>query len=216
MKPPKPGSSLAWIAGAILLLGALPGCGSAHPSSGPPPAATTPPPPPASAVEPAGGGARTAAPPSGAPPTSMVDLGPGADGRPRSVPAVLRLRMHLPGPAPDRYLVATLRIGLGTESTLVGCVAGVDGACEETQREVLTAADHEAYLRAWSEVAAMPPCEPLARFPGDRLFTLEAAGTRYEDPLPADPAQLEARTRETCAAPARLAVWIARRMRAIP
>lgn len=149
-------------------------------------------------------------------PTEMVDLGAGPDGRPRRIPAVVRLRAHLPGAASDRHLHATLTLGLGTESTLTGCIAGPDPACEETQREVLDAADHAAYERAWADIEHMPRCEPLARFPGDRLFVLALAGTRYEDPLPADPAQIAQRTAETCAAPARLAAWIARRMRAIP
>ncbi len=134
---------------------------------------------------------------------------------PRPTPTGATFGIHLPGADPNRFasIDAELR---GSSGTLVGCVSTAVGRCRATQQVVLTAADLARYTELWRAIDAMPRCEPLARFATDRIFTITAGEVTYEDPLPADPAAVDARTADECAAPGRLAAWVARRFGALP
>jgi hypothetical protein len=129
---------------------------------------------------------------------------------------VTDLVVHLPGADASRFANISIHID-AMPWTMSGCVSAVRGACRATQRVEMTADDRGAYVGHWQAVFAMGRCEPLARLSGDRLFTLSSSGGgTYEDPLPADPSQIAARTAEPCAAPARLVVWAVRRFGAMP
>jgi TonB family protein len=140
---------------------------------------------------------------------------PAAVVAPSALPAEIEAHVHLPGPAPDEHLF--VRVSLAPLPwTITGCVTGPHGACEETARVELSEADRAELVRLLAEVEAIPRCEPEGLFPGDRAYRLALTGAPrpYEGHLPADPAELPARTAGVCRADARLAQWIAARFAA--
>jgi len=151
--------------------------------------------------------------PSGSATYGMIELGPSLGGG--QVPHAATFEIHLPGTDAKRYLNATVTLGLGTESTIEGCISSAPGACSATERIVLGKKDHEEYIALWKEVLAMPRCEPPGKFPGDRAFRIDAAKRSFADALPAKVADLPTRTKDTCEAPRRLAWWLARRMKGL-
>jgi hypothetical protein len=131
---------------------------------------------------------------------------------PPALPAEIRARVHLPGPAADDHLFVTVSLD-GLPWTITGCVTGPHGGCEETGRIELTDADRTALVTALGEVRAIPRCEPEGNFPGDRPYRLDITGAPrpYEGSLPSDPTQIDTRNAGPCRADARLAWWIVQR-----
>jgi hypothetical protein len=66
---------------------------------------------------------------------------------PPALPAEIRARVHLLGPATDDHLFVTVRLD-GLPWTISGCVTGPHGACEETGRVELSEADRTALVTA--------------------------------------------------------------------
>jgi hypothetical protein len=124
--------------------------------------------------------------------------------------------MHLPGTDPNRHLTATVDCSQGTVWRVFGCVSTASGSCRATHEVELSSAQRVEYVQRWAEVYATPPCEPVPTLPGDRIAELSCPAGHFRDPLPGDPAQLEARTRGPCLASARLSLWIARVFGAMP
>lgn len=149
-------------------------------------------------------------------PTTATPAEPAAAAlAPPALPAEIEAHVHLPGPAPDAHLF--VRVSLAPLPwTITGCVTGPHGGCEETARVELSEADRGELVRLLGELAAMPDCEPQEISPGARAYRLVLTGgpRPYEGHLPAEPAELAARTDGPCRADARLARWIADRFQA--
>jgi hypothetical protein len=139
---------------------------------------------------------------------------PPASEAPHPLPASITADVHLPGADPNRFASATVSLG-GLPWTIEGCVSSARGACAATQRVELDEAARTELVRALEEVRAIPRCEPEGIFPGDRTYRLEITGAPrvYEGRLPASESDLAQRNAGPCRADARLAMWIADRLR---
>jgi hypothetical protein len=132
---------------------------------------------------------------------------------PHPLPERITAEVQMPGPDESRYANATVTLS-GLPWTITGCI-GPRAACEETARIELDEAERGELVRAIEEVRAIPLCEPEGIFPGDRTYRLEITGAPrvYEGRLPADEGQLAQRNDGPCRADARLAWWVAARLR---
>ncbi len=132
---------------------------------------------------------------------------------PRPLPARIRVQVGMPGSAPTNYANVTLDLG-PLPWTMIGCVSRVAGTCFATQRVVLSDADRVVLVTRVQEVYAVPRCEPEGFFPGDPTYSMDFPADHYAGHLPAAPRDLARRTEGACAAPARLAWWLAERFTA--
>ena len=97
------------------------------------------------------------------------------------------------------------------EWTLTGCISSTAG-CYRTQHIVLTPAQRTELTRRWSEVAAMPRCEPSAFAPGDPAYSITAGAVTYEGHLRVGMTDRATRTPGPCEADDRLAFWLSRQL----
>lgn len=150
---------------------------------------------------------------------SLVALGaltPAADAQaPHPLPARIRASVGMPGPAPVSYANVTVELG-ALPWVMVGCVSRVSGTCFATRRVTLTDADRAALVTRVQEVYAVPLCEREASAPGDPAYTMDFPANHYAGHLPADARNVASRTTGPCAAPTRLAWWLAERFTAGP
>lgn len=98
------------------------------------------------------------------------------------------------------------------EWTLNGCISSTAEVCFATQRIVLTPAQRTELTRRWSEVAAMPRCEPAAFAPGDPTYRIVAGAVTYEGHLRVGMTDRATRTPGPCEADDRLAFWLSRQL----
>lgn len=131
---------------------------------------------------------------------------------PPAAPTV-RAEVGLPDATPARFVNVTIQQD-STPWTMDGCVSNLSGSCFATQRVPLTADDERALRSHLDAVARMPLCEPEAFAPGDPAYTVSIPSRELAGHLPANAAEIEARTAGPCGAPARLAWWIAQRFTA--
>lgn len=148
---------------------------------------------------------------------SLVALGalvPAAHAQaPHPLPARIHANVGMPGAGPASYANVDLDLG-PLPWVMVGCVSRVAGTCFATQRVTLTDADRAALVTRIQEVYAVPLCEREGFAPGDPDYTMDFPATHYAGHLPADPRAIAARTVGPCAAPTRLAWWLAERFTA--
>lgn len=132
---------------------------------------------------------------------------------PHPLPARIRAAVGMPGPAPVSYANVTLDLG-SLPWVMVGCVSRLSGSCFATRRVTLTDADRSALVGRIQEVYSMPLCEREGFAPGDPSYTMDFPASHYAGHLPVDPRAIPARTGGPCAAPTRLAWWLAERFTA--
>lgn len=132
---------------------------------------------------------------------------------PRPLPARIRAAVGLPGTAALSFANVTLDLG-PLPWTMVGCTSRLAGTCFATQRVTLTDADRAALVTRVQEVLNLGRCGPLGGAPGEPAYTIDFPAAHYAGHLPADPAAIPARTSDPCAAPSRLAWWLAERFTA--
>lgn len=124
-----------------------------------------------------------------------------------AMPSRIEAEIGLPGTGVARFANLTVDLG-GAAWTIEGCVASVAGACFATSRVVLSDAERRELTSIVALVQQRMRCPPPRAQPGDPAFTIRMGGSTWEGALPADPAQLGARTSGACAASARLAAWL--------
>ena len=124
-----------------------------------------------------------------------------------ALPARIEAEIGLPGAGAPRF--ASLTVDLrGTAWAIDGCVGTLAGVCYWTSRVVLSDAERSELTSIVALVQQRMRCPPPRTQPGDPAFTIRMDGATWEGALPADPAQLGARTSGACAAAARLAAWL--------
>ena len=84
----------------------------------------------------------------------------------------------------------------------------------QAPRVPLSDAARAALVTRVQAVHAMGRCEPESFSPGDPRYSMDFPANHYAGHLPADPSAIAARTAGPCAAPARLAWWLAERFNA--
>lgn len=130
---------------------------------------------------------------------------------PETAASASSLTVELSAPGLDRVRVVSAALTDDAPLVVTGCVMPESAPCEESMRVVLDDDAREELQALLDDVAATPRCEPDGIFPGDRDYTLSVeGGATYAGHIPADPAQMAARTGGPCRADARLAWWIAR------
>jgi len=132
---------------------------------------------------------------------------------PRPLPARIHAIVGMPGTSTTRYTNVTLDLG-PLPWTMIGCVSRVEGTCFATRRVVLSDADRVVLVTRVQEVYAVERCEPEGFSPGDPRYAMDFPANHYAGHLPADPRAIAARTAGPCAAPTRLAWWLAERFNA--
>lgn len=125
---------------------------------------------------------------------------------PAALPARIDAQIGLPGGGPPRFANLTLTLG-PLPWVIEGCVSSSAGACTATRRVELTEAQRRELVVVLQQIAQRLRCPPPDAQPGDPTFTIRTPTDRWEGALPADRAQIPARTGGGCAAINRLAWW---------
>lgn len=129
---------------------------------------------------------------------------------PHPLPATIVAAVGQPDAAPASFVSVTVALG-ALPWTMTGCVSRTAGVCFATRRLVLTEADRRELVTRVEAVSGLGRCEPEGFSPGDPAYSLAFPAASYEGHLPARAALIPERTVGPCAAPARLAWWIAQR-----